>query len=171
MLAAAAARLGDLSNMVWVDLGGGTGVSICIRNIEDTIWTCRHPSTFNSANSLLIFLISRLRSFSHFLQANVELMSAYIDLSKFKQIYVVDLCKSLCEQARLKVTQEGWTNVTVVEGDACQFTPPEGTASLVTFSYSLSMIPPFHAAVDRAVSYLDRDSGLLAITDFYVSAK
>lgn len=110
-------------------------------------------------------------AFSLLLQENVDLMSSYIDLSKFKQIYVVDLCKSLCEQARLKVTKNGWKNVTVVEGDACQFTPPEGTATLVTFSYSLSMIPPFHAAIDRAVSYLDQDTGLLAITDFYTSAK
>ena len=32
---------------------------------------------------------------------------------------------------------KGWTNVHVVEGDACTFQPPQ-TASLVTFSYSLS---------------------------------
>ena len=98
-------------------------------------------------------------------------MSAYIDLSKFKHIYVVDLCKSLCEQAKKKVIEKKWTNVTVIEGDACEFVPKEGTADLVTFSYSLSMIPTFHAAIDRAISYLHRDTGLLAITDFYTSAK
>ena len=32
---------------------------------------------------------------------NVDLMASYIDLSAFKQIYVVDLCKSLCEQVRV----------------------------------------------------------------------
>ena len=32
------------------------------------------------------------------------------------------------------------------------------------------MIPPFHAAVDRAISYLDR-KGLLGVCDFYVSSK
>lgn len=31
---------------------------------------------------------------------NVAMMSHYIDLSRFKQIYVVDLCKSLCQQVR-----------------------------------------------------------------------
>ena len=31
---------------------------------------------------------------------NVDLMASYINLSAFKQIYVVDLCKSLCEQVR-----------------------------------------------------------------------
>lgn len=128
MLAACAARLQDQNDMVWVDLGGGTG-------------------------------------------ENVDMMADYIDLSKFKRIYVVDLCKSLVEQARLKVAEKGWTNVTVVEGDACEFTPAEGTATLVTFSYSLSMIPPFHAAVDRAVSYLDKDTGLLGVADFFTSSR
>ena len=33
------------------------------------------------------------------------------------------------------------------------------------------MIPPFHAAIDRAVSYLDRQEGLLGVCDFYVSSK
>jgi hypothetical protein len=41
-------------------------------------------------------------------------------------------------QAKRKVAEKGWQNVTVVEGDACTFVPPEGTANLVSFSYSLS---------------------------------
>lgn len=57
---------------------------------------------------------------------------------QFKAIYVVDLCKSLCDQARKKVAEKGWRNVHVVEADACHFAPPEGIASLATFSYSLS---------------------------------
>ena len=66
------------------------------------------------------------------------MMSEYLPLDRFKAVYVVDLCHSLCEQAKLKVAAKGWTNVHVVEGDACAFTPPEGEATLVTFSYSLS---------------------------------
>lgn len=146
------------------------------------------------------------------------------------------------------MAEQGWANVSVVEADACQWAPPEGAATLVTFSYSLSsealtreggrqgwgvssvasqhlssvallcvrgdslaagdcargcsaaaalpaaagisawqrrltaaflppslrprpVIPPFHAAVDRAISYLDRDQGLLGVCDFYTSAK
>ena len=65
-------------------------------------------------------------------------MQQYIGLDKFKAVYIVDLCHSLCEQAKAKVAAKGWTNVHVVEGDACEFAPPEGAASLVTFSYSLS---------------------------------
>jgi betaine lipid synthase len=41
-------------------------------------------------------------------------------------------------QAKEKVRAKGWTNVHVVEGDACEFRVPEGEAQLVTFSYSLS---------------------------------
>lgn len=36
---------------------------------------------------------------------------------------------------------KGWQNVHVVEADACTFTPPGETATLVTFSYSLSSAP------------------------------
>lgn len=33
------------------------------------------------------------------------------------------------------------------------------------------VIPPFHAAVDRAISYLDREQGLLGVCDFFASSK
>ncbi|KAG2493304.1 hypothetical protein HYH03_008440 [Edaphochlamys debaryana] len=127
MLAACAARLAERSNLIWVDLGGGTG-------------------------------------------ENVDMMQQYMDLSKFKAIYVVDLCHSLCEVAKRKAKAKGWKNVHCIEADACQFAPPEGTATLVTFSYSLTMIPPFHSVVDQAVSYLSQD-GLLGVADFFVSGK
>ncbi len=66
------------------------------------------------------------------------MMSKYIPLENFKAIYVVDLCHSLCGVAQRKAIAKGWKNVKVVEADACLFTPPEGEANLVTFSYSLS---------------------------------
>ena len=33
------------------------------------------------------------------------------------------------------------------------------------------MIPPFHTAVDQAISYLHPVEGLLGVADFYVSSK
>lgn len=129
MLAACAARLNQQKDMIWVDLGGGTG-------------------------------------------ENVAMMEKYLNISEsFKKIYVVDLCSSLLQQAQEKVKRYGWKNVEVVEADACEWNPPEGVATLVTFSYSLSMIPNFHAAVDRAVSFLDQDEGLLGICDFYTPSR
>lgn len=59
-----------------------------------------------------------------------------------------------------------------VEGDATTWTPPEGPgcADLVTFTYSLSMIPDWFAAIDHASTLLSQ-KGLLTIVDFYVSRK
>jgi len=34
-----------------------------------------------------------------------------------------------------------------------------------------AVIPPFHAAVDRAISYLDPKIGLLGVADFFVPSK
>ena len=66
------------------------------------------------------------------------MMSELMDISQFSAIYVVDLCSALCKVAKSKVADKGWTNVHVVEGDACTFVPPEGVATLITFSYSLT---------------------------------
>ena len=66
------------------------------------------------------------------------MMAEMLPIKQFKAIYVVDLCKSLCKEAANKVRQKGWTNVHVIECDACTFEPPEGVVTLVTFSYSLT---------------------------------
>ncbi|CAG9467464.1 unnamed protein product [Pedinophyceae sp. YPF-701] len=128
MLAATAARLRETGrkDLVWVDLGGGTG-------------------------------------------RNVEMMADYIDLKHFKKIYVVDLCGSLCRQAEEKVAAHKWRNVEVVEADACTFKPAV-KADLVTFSYSLTMIPPFLSAVDNAIDMM-ADDAILGVADFFVSGK
>eukprot|EP00897_Mesotaenium_endlicherianum_P009990 jgi/Mesen1/9019/ME000565S08337 len=102
---------------------------------------------------------------------NIDMMADYMDLKTFEKIYMVDLAGPLCQVAREKVERRGWKNVVVVEGDVCDFVPDEHSAKLVTFSYSLSMIPPFMPAVDKAVSYLDPKSGILGVTDFYTSSK
>jgi betaine lipid synthase len=71
-------------------------------------------------------------------QENIKMMNEFLPLEKFKKVYIVDLCSSLCKEAQSKVDAHGWKNVQVVEGDACEFVPDEGKATLVTFSYSLS---------------------------------
>ncbi|CAM6106075.1 unnamed protein product [Calypogeia fissa] len=100
---------------------------------------------------------------------NVEMMAEFIDLASFDKIYVVDMCSSLCKVAQEKMVRQGRTNVEIIEGDACTFVPPKA-ATLVTFSYSLSMIPNFMAAVDQAVSYLAED-GVIGMADFFTSSK
>ena len=107
----------DLSQLIWVDMGGGTG-------------------------------------------ANLE----------FKRVYIVDLASSLLEIAQKRIDDRGWTNVTAVNGDATTYTPEEGYADIVTFSYSLTMIPDWFAALDNALRIL-KPGGILGIVDFYVARK
>ena len=68
------------------------------------------------------------------------MMAQYCDLSRFRAIYVVDLCKSLCDVARKKFEGPAFRNVHVVEADACTFAPKKThlPADVITYSYSLS---------------------------------
>lgn len=102
--------------------------------------------------------------------SNIYEMSKNTNLSKtFTKIYIIDLSPSLCEVARARCKKEGWNNVEVICGDACDFEIDEEEAQLVTFSYSLSMIPSFHAAIDHALAILDRKNGIISCVDFGVS--
>jgi len=73
------------------------------------------------------------------------MMSEFMDLSAFAKIYVVDITPSLCRVAEEKARARGWTNVEIVEGDACTFKPKE-KATLVTSSNSLSSKSRAHCA-------------------------
>jgi S-adenosylmethionine-diacylgycerolhomoserine-N-methlytransferase len=99
--------------------------------------------------------------------ANLENLGERIkDLSK---VYVVDLSKSLLEVARQRAEARGWTNLETVEADATAWMPPAG-ADMVTFSYSLTMIPDWFAAIDQAHRIL-KPGGRIGVVDFYVSRK
>lgn len=100
--------------------------------------------------------------------ANLEYFGDGIkDLSK---VYVVDLAGSLLEVARERVRDRGWTHVEAVEADATAYVPPEGQVDVVTFSYSLTMIPDWFAAMDHAWRLL-KPGGILGVVDFYVGRK
>ena len=91
-------------------------------------------------------------------------------LAGLQKAYVVDLCPALAEVARARALAAGWGNVTVAEADATSFRPTEGTVDVVTFSYSLTMIPDWDRAVENALAML-RPGGVLGVVDFYVSRK
>ena len=101
--------------------------------------------------------------------ANVEMMDAILPIaSVFKKVYIVDLCPSMCAAARDRVARRGWTNVEVVCADAADIKPSHrggGRVDVVTFSYSISMIPGFHRAIDNAFDIL-ADDGFIGVTDF-----
>jgi S-adenosylmethionine-diacylgycerolhomoserine-N-methlytransferase len=100
--------------------------------------------------------------------ANLENMRS--EIGTLQKVYVVDLSQSLLNVARDRATREGWTNVQPTLADATRFTPEEGLADVVTFSYSLTMIPNWFAAVENAHRIL-KPGGVLGAVDFYVSRK
>ncbi|ODV85749.1 hypothetical protein CANARDRAFT_175521 [[Candida] arabinofermentans NRRL YB-2248] len=123
----AASHVVKSNNLIWVDVGGGTGY-------------------------------------------NVEHMNTILPISKhFKAIYVVDLSPSLLEVAQKRFAENGWKNVHCLLADACTFTIPYQSADLITFSYSLSMIPTFHSAIDHVSSMLSKD-GVICCVDFGVQS-
>ena len=84
----------------------------------------------------------------HRLGYNIEQMDKYIPIQTFDHIYLVDLCEPLLRVARERFERKGWKNITILCQDACNFNLPEwkdgidpkGSVSLVTLSYSLSMV-------------------------------
>jgi betaine lipid synthase len=148
-------QTGQLSRKpIWVDVGGGTG------------W-------------------------------NIEQMGTYVDVPNFfHAVYLVDLSTSLCEIARQRFERLGWKNVFVVCQDArtfrladhesgvkdgeLEFTIGKSAfddnardsvgADVLTMSYSLSMIPEFHPAIDSVANLLAPE-GIVGVVDFYVQNK
>lgn len=91
-------------------------------------------------------------------------------LAQLKKVYVVDLSPSLLKVASKRIEARGWTNAEAIEADATVWQPPEAPVDVVTFSYSLTMIPDWFAAIDNAIAML-KPGGLLGVVDFYVSRK
>ena len=99
--------------------------------------------------------------------SNLEYLGA--NVAKLKQAYVVDLSPSLLNVGRERVARQGWTNVSLLHEDATRVTLPE-PADVVTFSYSLTMIPNWYLALENARKLL-RPGGIIAVVDFYVARK
>ncbi len=100
--------------------------------------------------------------------ANLEYFGDSI--SKLEQVYAVDLSRSLLDVAEKRFEANGWTNASVLEADATNFEPPGGLVDVVTFSYSLTMIPDWFAAIENALRIL-KPGGCIGVVDFYVSRK
>lgn len=90
--------------------------------------------------------------------------------SSFAKIYLIDLSESLLAVARKRIDRLQLSNVETVHADVTSLDLPPASVDLVTFSYSLTMIPDWFAAVDHARSLL-RPGGHIGVVDFYVSRK
>ncbi len=99
--------------------------------------------------------------------ANIEFLGDRI--STLDRVQVVDLSPSLLGVAQRRFEERGWTNATAVEADATTY-QIEGGADVVTFSYSLTMIPDWFAAIQNAMNML-KPGGLIGVVDFFVSRK
>lgn len=101
---------------------------------------------------------------------NIEYMSEIYDLSHFEKIYLIDLSPSLCEIARKRFENKKiYNNVEVIVADAADFKIDYSKIDLITFSYSLSMIPTFHSTIDNAVDLLKKN-GIIACVDFGIQS-
>ncbi len=78
---------------------------------------------------------------------------------------LVDLCPALIERAQARCTQH--PQLAVVQADATRW-HPQGLIDCVYFSYALTMIPDWRAAIDNALAML-KPGGLFGVVDFYVS--
>jgi S-adenosylmethionine-diacylgycerolhomoserine-N-methlytransferase len=78
---------------------------------------------------------------------------------------LVDLCPALLERARARLAKHA--NVRVIEADAMSFRP-SAPVDCVYFSYALTMIPNWRAALDNAIAML-KPGGVLGVVDFYHS--
>lgn len=96
---------------------------------------------------------------------NLAFLEGRID--ELERIELVDLCAPLLEQARRR--WQGRANVHLIDADATHYRP-ERSVEAVYFSYALTMIPDWFAAVDNALAML-RPGGLLGVVDFYVSRR
>src|SRR5262245_3981821 len=100
--------------------------------------------------------------------SNVEALADR--LAAFEKVTIVDLCPSLLAAARRRIERNGWANVETALADVTTYDPPGGPVDLITFSYSLTMIPDWFLALERARALL-KPGGMIGVVDFYVSRK
>jgi len=101
---------------------------------------------------------------------NIEVMDKLGKLKTFQKVYIVDLSASLLKVADERIRQLNWTNVETVQADATSWIPPEKKVDLITFSYSLTMIPPWFDCLLHAKEIL-KSTGRIGVVDFYVAQK
>jgi len=79
---------------------------------------------------------------------------------------LVDLCPALLDRARARIARH--PQVRMIEADATTW-QPDAPVDCVYFSYSLTMIPDWRAALANALAML-KPGGLLGVVDFYTSS-
>lgn len=91
-------------------------------------------------------------------------------LANFNRVCLVDLSESLLAVAQKRVAANGWQNVETLHSDVTQLDVPDKSVDLVTFTYSLTMIPDWFAAINEALRVL-KPGGTIGVVDFYIARK
>jgi S-adenosylmethionine-diacylgycerolhomoserine-N-methlytransferase len=86
-------------------------------------------------------------------------------LARIETLEIVDVCAPLLAEARRRTQR--LPQLRVVEADATTYRPSQ-PVDVVYFSYALTMIPDWRAALASAIAML-KPGGLLGVVDFYVS--
>lgn len=95
---------------------------------------------------------------------NFAYLLAYLDPQRGGRLVGLDFSADMLQRAERRVRREGWPNVELVHGDATRMGLGR-QFDAVFFGYSLTMIPDFPAALDRAHEHL-RPGGSLVVLDF-----
>jgi S-adenosylmethionine-diacylgycerolhomoserine-N-methlytransferase len=93
---------------------------------------------------------------------NLDFFGARLDA--IGSVEIVDLCTALLDVARTRAC--GHANVRVIEADATTYRP-DHAVDCVYFSYSLTMIPNWQAALTNAWAML-KPGGAIGVVDFCV---
>lgn len=96
---------------------------------------------------------------------NAEFFRSKLD--RVESLTIVDVCAPLLAQARERAL--GIPQLRIVEADATTYQPDE-PVDVVYFSYALTMIPDWRAAIANAVAML-KPGGVLGVVDFHVSER
>ncbi|WP_315861313.1 class I SAM-dependent methyltransferase [Roseiconus lacunae] len=91
-------------------------------------------------------------------------------LTDLKQVLLVDLSQSMLNVAGEKLKERRIENASCLHADATMLNLPAESVDIVTFFYSLTMIPNWFAAIELAHRIL-KPGGTIAVADFYVSRK
>jgi ubiquinone/menaquinone biosynthesis C-methylase UbiE len=79
-------------------------------------------------------------------------------------IVAVDLSKDMLEQARDRVRQHGWQNVTFVETDVARYDFPQSVDAILS-TYALTLVPSYDDVIRRGAEAL-APGGRFVVVDF-----
>lgn len=103
---------------------------------------------------------------------NFESIAQFVP--KLSKVHVFDLSPSLLAVARRRAEERGWTNFVLHEADVTSETIAEtlkpASCDVTSFSYSLSMIPNWFLAIERALEVL-KPGGVIGVVDFYAARR